>query len=53
MRQPVKAILAIASISLVLGGCASNKDSILPQDGPPMEAIYDAHMREPGVSPCS
>jgi conjugative transfer region lipoprotein (TIGR03751 family) len=46
MRQPLKAILAIASISLVLGGCASTKDSVLPRDGPPMDAIYDAHMRE-------
>jgi conjugative transfer region lipoprotein (TIGR03751 family) len=49
MRQPLKAILAIASISLVLGGCASTKDSVLPQDGPPMDAIYDAHMRELGA----
>ena len=46
MRQPPKAILAIASISLVLGGCASTKDAVLPQDGPPMAAIYDAHIRE-------
>ena len=49
MRQPLQAILAIASISLVLGGCASTKDAVLPQDGPPMEAIYDAHMRELGA----
>jgi conjugative transfer region lipoprotein (TIGR03751 family) len=49
MRQPLKAILAIASISLVLGGCTSTKDSVLPRDGPPMEAIYDAHMRELGA----
>ncbi len=49
MRQPLKTILAIASISLVLGGCASTKDSVLPQDGPPMDAIYDAHMRELGA----
>jgi conjugative transfer region lipoprotein (TIGR03751 family) len=49
MPQPLQAILAIASISLVLGGCASTKDAVLPQDGPPMEAIYDAHMREMGA----
>ena len=49
MRQLLTAILAIASISLVLGGCASTKDAVLPQDGPPMEAIYDAHMREMGA----
>ena len=48
MPQPLQAILAIASISLMLGGCASTKDAVLPQDGPPMEAIYDAHMRELG-----
>jgi conjugative transfer region lipoprotein (TIGR03751 family) len=49
MPQPLQAILAIASISLVLGGCAGTKESVLPQDGPPMEAIYDAHMRELGA----
>ena len=30
MPQPLQAILAIASISLVLGGCASTKESVLP-----------------------
>ena len=49
MPQPLQAILAIVSISLVLGGCAGTKESVLPQDGPPMEAIYDAHMRELGA----
>jgi conjugative transfer region lipoprotein (TIGR03751 family) len=49
MPPPLQAILAIASISLVLGGCASTKDAVLPQDGPPMEAIYDAHMGEMGA----
>jgi conjugative transfer region lipoprotein (TIGR03751 family) len=49
MPQPLQAILAIASISLVLSGCAGTKESVLPQDGPPMEAIYDAHMRELGA----
>jgi conjugative transfer region lipoprotein (TIGR03751 family) len=49
MAQPLRAVLAIASISLVLGGCAGTKESVLPQDGPPMEAIYDAHMRELGA----
>ncbi len=49
MRQPLKAISTIVSISLLLpllllGGCASTKDAVLPQDGPSMEAIYDAHM---------
>jgi conjugative transfer region lipoprotein (TIGR03751 family) len=49
MRQPLTTTLAIALISLVLGGCASTKDAVLPRDGPPMEAIYDAHMRELGA----
>ncbi len=45
MRQPIRAISAIVSISLLLGGCAGTKDAVLPQDGPSMQAIYDAHMR--------
>ena len=49
MPQPLKALLAIASISLMLGGCASTKDAVLPQDGPSMDAVYDAHMRELGA----
>ena len=31
---------------LFLGGCASTKEAVLPQDGPSMQAIYDAHVRE-------
>jgi conjugative transfer region lipoprotein (TIGR03751 family) len=49
MRAQLTAIGAIVSISLVLGGCAGTKERVLPQDGPPMEAIYDAHMRELGA----
>jgi conjugative transfer region lipoprotein (TIGR03751 family) len=49
MPPPLQAILTIASISLVLGGGASTKDAVLPQNGPPMEAIYDSHMRELGT----
>jgi conjugative transfer region lipoprotein (TIGR03751 family) len=30
----------------VLVGCAGTKDTILPQDGPSMKAIYDAHLHE-------
>ena len=33
-------------ISLVLAGCASTKDSVLPQDGPSMKAIYEDHVSE-------
>jgi len=49
MRQPVRATLASVSISLLLGGCASTKDAVLPQDGPPIQAIYDAHLHEMGA----
>ena len=31
-------------ISLAMIGCASSKESVLPQDGPTMQAIYDQHM---------
>ncbi len=54
MRQPLKAISTIVSISLLLpllllGGCTGTKDAVLPQDGPPMQAIYDAHLQEMGA----
>jgi conjugative transfer region lipoprotein (TIGR03751 family) len=54
MRPPLQAIRAIVSISLLLpllisGGCAGTKEAVLPQDGPPMQAIYDAHLREMGA----
>jgi conjugative transfer region lipoprotein (TIGR03751 family) len=38
-------ISTISLISLVLAGCASTKDNVLPQDGPSMKAIYDGHMQ--------
>ena len=51
MRQPAKTTTVLVSISgllplLLLGGCASTKEAVLPQDGPSMQAIYDAHVRE-------
>ena len=54
MRQPPYSISSIVWISLLLplgllGGCAGTKDAVLPQDGPPMQAIYDAHLRDMGV----
>jgi hypothetical protein len=33
-------------ISLALAGCASTKEAVLPQDGPSMKAIYEAHIHE-------
>ena len=51
MRQRSPATTILVSISgllplLFLGGCASTKEAVLPQDGPSMQAIYDAHVVE-------
>ena len=46
MRQPLTPITAVGLISMLLVGCAGSKDTILPQDGPSMKAIYDAHLHE-------
>ena len=48
MHSRPRSIVIIAWISLapilLLGGCASTKESVLPQDGPSMKAIYDQHL---------
>ena len=44
MKHPSTQRFAVGLISLVLAGCASTKDSVLPQDGPSMKAIYDGHV---------
>ncbi len=53
MRQRRKQTLVRASISgvlaLTLTGCASTKETVLPQDGPSMKAIYDGHLEELGA----
>ena len=41
MRHPLTLSSALSLISLVLAGCASTKDAVLPQDGPSMQAIYE------------
>jgi len=46
MRNPSTLIIALGWISLVLSGCASTKDAVLPQDGPPMKAIYEQHIQQ-------
>lgn len=46
MKQPSILTAALCLISLVLAGCASTKDSVLPQDGPSMKAIYEGHVEE-------
>lgn len=53
MRQRRKQTIVRASISgvlaLTLTGCASTKEAVLPQDGPPMKAIYDSHLQALGT----
>ena len=46
MLQRLNLAIVLVSINLVLGGCASTKETVLPQDGPSMKAIYDAHLEE-------
>ncbi len=46
MNHPSTLISALGLISLVLAGCASTKDAVLPQDGPTMKAVYEGHMHE-------
>ena len=45
MQNLLTLISTLSLISLVLAGCASTKDSVLPQDGPSMKAIYDGHIQ--------
>ncbi len=49
MNHPSTLIFALGLISLVLAGCASTKDAVLPQDGPSMKAIYERHVQEMNV----
>ena len=44
MRHLLTPLSALSLISLVLAGCASTKDAVLPQDGPSMQAIYEEHV---------
>ena len=46
MQNPLILISALGLISLALAGCASTKEAVLPQDGPSMKAIYEAHIHE-------
>ena len=50
MRYQLGPIAAIAWISVTLAGCASTKETVLPQDGPSIKAIYDAHFQAMGVN---
>ena len=44
----VRLSTSLASI-LLFAGCASTKEAVLPQDGPSMKAIYDAHVEAMGA----
>lgn len=46
MRIPLIPIIVLGLTSSVLGGCASTKDTVLPQDGLSMKTIYDQHIEE-------
>ena len=46
MQPRSKQVTVLIWISLLVGGCASTKETVLPQDGPSMQAIYDAHLEE-------
>lgn len=43
----------LLSISAWFTGCAGTKDTVLPQDGPSMQAIYDAHFARMGEEDAS
>ena len=45
MQNPLTLISTLSLISLVLAGCTSTKDNVLPQDGPSMKAIYEGHIQ--------
>ena len=49
MRYQLHRIATIVWISAALAGCASTKETVLPQDGPSMKAIYDAHFEAMGA----
>lgn len=46
--KPLTHLSRIATVlvwtSVLLAGCSSTKDTVLPQDGPTMKAIYDQHL---------
>ncbi|NIB44052.1 TIGR03751 family conjugal transfer lipoprotein [Pseudomaricurvus alkylphenolicus] len=39
-------LLTLVWINVLLIGCASNKETVLPQAGPTMQAIYQQHMND-------
>ena len=49
MQRSIRLLVSLASISLGLADCATNKDAVLPTDGPSMKAIYDSHSEQMGT----
>lgn len=39
-------LISLALLSLTMTGCASTKESVLPQDGPTMKELYEGHMAD-------
>lgn len=50
MHRPLRTLVAIVWISAGVTGCASSKETVLPQDGPSMQAIYEAHVESMGTA---
>ena len=48
MHYLIRALALVVSISLV-AGCAGSKETVLPQDGPSMQAIYETHFERMGA----
>ncbi len=53
MQRSIRLLVSLVSISLGLAGCATNKEAVLPQDGPSMKAIYDSHFEQMGTNTVS
>ncbi len=49
MHPHLRPIVLTVWTNLVLAGCASTKDAVLPHNGPSMKAIYDAHVASIGA----
>jgi conjugative transfer region lipoprotein (TIGR03751 family) len=49
MHPRLKLLVILISISGLPMGCSSTKESVLPQDGPSMKAIYEAHVAAMGA----
>jgi len=50
VRVSTSRVLALLVSLSLIGGCASTKEAVLPQDGPSMKAIYDSHFEAMGAA---